>query len=76
MIPMYAARVEHLTHHETVTALCEICGHVAEVQVADLLRKFPSFKRIAEIRLWSTRCSERGRVELDATKALGNDRIP
>jgi C4-type Zn-finger protein len=75
MVPMYAARVEHLTHHETVTALCEVCGHSAEVQVADLLRKFPSFKRIVEIRLWCTYCGERERVELDATKALGNDRV-
>ena len=75
MVPMYAARVEHLTHHETVTALCEACGHLAEVQVADLLRRFPSYKRIAEIRLWCTRCGERERVELDATNALGNDRV-
>jgi C4-type Zn-finger protein len=72
---MYAARVEHLTHHETVTALCEVCGHVAEVSVADLLRKFPSYKRIAEIRMRCMRCGERDRVELDATKALGNDRV-
>ena len=76
MVPMYAARVEHLTHQETVTALCEACGHVAEVQVEDLLRRFPSYKRIAEFRLWCTRCGERQRVELDAAKALGNDRIP
>jgi hypothetical protein len=75
MVPMYAARVEHLTHYETVTALCEACGHVAEVQVAGLLLRFPSYKRIAEIRLWCTRCGERERVELDATKALGNDRV-
>jgi hypothetical protein len=39
-------------------------------------RKFPSFKRIADIKLWCTRCGERQRVELDATKALGNDRVP
>jgi hypothetical protein len=70
MVPMYAARVENLTHHETVTALCTSCGHVAEVPVADLWRKFPPFKRITEIRLWCTRCGERDRVELDATKAL------
>jgi C4-type Zn-finger protein len=74
MVPLYAVWVEHLTHCETVTALCEVCRHVAEFQVADLLRKFPSFKRIAEIRLWCTRCGERDRIELDATKALGNDR--
>ena len=74
MVSMYAARIEHLTHHETVTALCEVCGHVAEVPVADLWRKFARFKRIAEIRLWCMRCGERDRVELDATKALGNDR--
>jgi C4-type Zn-finger protein len=76
MVPMYAARVEHLTHHETVTALCEVCGHASKVPVGGLLRKFPSFKRIAEIRLRCTRCGERDRVELDATKALGNDRVP
>jgi C4-type Zn-finger protein len=76
MVPMYEARVEHLTQHETVTALCEVCRHVAEVPVANLLRKFPRFKRIAEIRLWCTRCGERDRVELDATKAQGNDRAP
>ena len=66
MVPLYAARIEHLAHHETVTALCEACGHVAEVPVADLF---------AEIKLWCTRCGERERVELDATKALGNDRV-
>jgi hypothetical protein len=70
MVPMYAARVEHLTNHETVTALCAACGHVAEVLVAALWRKFPPFKRVGKIRLWCTRCGERDRVELDATKAL------
>ena len=74
MVPMYAARVEHLAHHETVTALCEACGHVAEVRVEDLWRKFPGYKRIADIRLCCTRCGERERVDLDATTALGNDR--
>jgi hypothetical protein len=62
MVPIYSARVEHLTHHETVTALREVCRHLADVQVTDLLRKFPGFKRIAEIRLWCTRCGERDRV--------------
>ena len=50
MVPMYAARVEHLTHHETVTAQCGACGHVAEIQVTDLWRRFPSYKRIGEIK--------------------------
>ena len=75
MVPMYAARVEDLTHHETVTALCASCGHVAEIPVADLWHKLPPFKRVAEIRIRCTRCGERDRVELDATKALGNDRV-
>jgi transcription elongation factor Elf1 len=75
MVPMYAARVEHLTHNETVMALCKACGHAAEVEVAELLRRFLSYRRIAEIRLWCTRCGERDRVELDANKALGNDRV-
>lgn len=73
MVPMYAARIEDLTHHETVTALCVACGHVAEVPITDLWRKFPRYKRIRDIRLWCTRCGERERVELDGTKALGND---
>ena len=60
-------------HYETVTALCEACGHVAEIPVADLWRKYLPFERVGEIRLWCTRCGERDRVELDATKALGND---
>ena len=42
---MYAARVEHLTQHETVTALCEVCGHVAEVPVETLWRKLPGYTR-------------------------------
>jgi len=43
------------------------------VRVADFWQRFPSFKRIAEIQLCCTRCGERDRVELDATKALGDD---
>jgi hypothetical protein len=74
VVPVYAARVEDLTHHETVTALCAACGHVAEVHVEDLWRRFPGFKRIADVRLRCTSCGERNRVEMDATKALGNDR--
>ena len=74
MVPIYAARVENLTHHETVTALCEACGHVAEVPVETLWRKLPGYTRILDLRLCCTRCGERRRVELDATRALGNDR--
>jgi hypothetical protein len=62
MIPMYAARVENVAHHETVTALYEACGHVAEVRVENLWRRFPRYKRIAEIRLWYTRSGERDRA--------------
>jgi transcription elongation factor Elf1 len=76
VITMYAARIKNLAHHESVTALCAACGHVAEVRVEDLWRRFPRYKRIAEIKLWCTHCGERERVELDATKALGNDRAP
>ena len=76
MVPMYAARVEHLTHHETVTALCAACGHVAEVPVAELWHRLPRYKCVADIKLRCARCGERERVELDASKALGNDRLP
>jgi hypothetical protein len=53
MVPMYAARVEHLTHHETVTALCEVCGHVAEVSDADLLRKILSSNECHPASCWT-----------------------
>jgi len=76
MIPIYAARVEHLTYHATVTALSAACGHVAEVPVTDLWRRFPRHKRIRDIKLWCARCGERARVELDAAKALGTDLSP
>jgi hypothetical protein len=44
--------------------------------LADLWKKVPSFKHIAEMRLRFTCCGERDRVELDATKALENERAP
>ena len=74
MVPMYAARVENLAHHETGDCAVSACGHVAEVPVAELWRRLPSYERIINTRLRCTRCGERDRVELDATKALGNDR--
>jgi hypothetical protein len=61
-------------HHETVTALCEAYGHVAEVPVAELWYRLPRYKRIADIKPRCARRGERERVELDVTKALGNDR--
>jgi hypothetical protein len=76
VVPVYAARVEDLACHETVTALCAACGHVAEVAVRELWEKLPRWKRLATIKLCCPNCGERNRVELDATKALGNDRAP
>jgi hypothetical protein len=74
MVPMYSARVADLIHHDKVMARCEACGHEAEVRVEAIWKKFPGFTRLQDVRLWCTRCGERRGVELDASRALGNDR--
>jgi len=44
-VPLYAARLEHLTWALSVTARCA-CGHVAEVTVEVLWRRLPLSTKI------------------------------
>ena len=76
IVPLYAARLENLTWAMSVTAHCA-CGHVAEVSVEVLWRRLPLSTRISDLpnHLRCASCDEKGRVEIDARKALGYDRI-
>ncbi len=74
-VPLYAARLEHLTWALSVTARCA-CGHVAEVTVEVLWRRLPLSTKINDLprHLRCASCDERGHVEVDARRALGYDR--
>ena len=76
IVPLYAARLEHLTWHPTVTVRCG-CGHMADVTVEVLWRRLPIWLPISDLhqRLRCEACDERGRVEVDARKALGYDDV-
>jgi hypothetical protein len=76
IVPLYAARLEHLTHALSVTATC-ICGHVAEVSVEVLWKRLPLSTRISDLpsRLRCEACDEKGRCEIDVRRALGYDRL-
>ena len=73
---LYAARLEHLTCATTVTARCQ-CGHVAEITVELLWKRLPLWTPISDLhrRLRCETCDEKGRVEIDARRALGYDRV-
>jgi hypothetical protein len=74
IIPLYAARLEHLTWATSVTVSCE-CGHVAEVEVATPWKRLPMWASITELarHLRCANCDEKGRAEVDARRALGYD---
>ena len=74
IVPLYAARLEHLTWATSVTARCQ-CGHVAEIAVETLWRRLPLWTPISDLhrRLRCESCDEK--VEIDARKALGYDRM-
>lgn len=76
VVPLYAARFEHLTSALSVTARC-VCGHVAEVSVEVLWRRLPLSMLVTDLhrRLRCEACDEKGRCEIDARKALGYDRM-
>jgi hypothetical protein len=75
-VPQYAARLEHLTCATSVTVHCA-CGHTAEVTVEVLWKRLPLSTRISDppSHLRCESCDERGRVEIDARRALGYDRL-
>jgi hypothetical protein len=75
IVPLYAARLEHLTWATTITATCE-CGHVAEVAVETLWKRLPMWTSVADLarHLRCGACDAKGRCEIDARRALGYDR--
>jgi hypothetical protein len=78
IVPLYAARVEELTHAATVSVSCT-CGHKAEIPVATITAKLPGFYHVSDIsrvlrcRRCSARgdCTETGDVRVNPREALG-----
>lgn len=75
-VPLYAARLEHLTHAATITVRCA-CGHVGELDVAVFRAKSPSHFLVTDPfrKMRSDRCKQPGEVLIDARRALGYDRL-
>ena len=78
IVPLYAARVEDLTHAETVSVSCT-CGHKAEIPVVTIAAKLPDWFRVSELsRVMRCRAcraigdgTETGDVRVDPRQALG-----
>jgi hypothetical protein len=78
IVPLYAARVEDLTHGLTIAVSCT-CGHKAEVPVATIAAKLPGWYRVTELsRVLRCRAcraigngTETGDVRVDPRQALG-----
>jgi hypothetical protein len=78
IVPLYAARVEDLTHAETVSVSCT-CGHKAEIPVVTIAAKLPDWYRVSELsRVMRCRAcraigdgTETGNVRVDPRRALG-----
>jgi hypothetical protein len=78
IVPLYAARVEDLTHAPTVSVSCT-CGHKAEIPVETIAAKLPGWYRVSELsRVLRCRAcraigngTETGDVRVDPRRALG-----
>jgi hypothetical protein len=78
IVPLYAARVEDLTHASTISVSCT-CGHKAEIPIATIAAKLPGWYRVSELSrvLRCRRCGakgngkETGDVRVDPRRALG-----
>ena len=72
IVPMYAARVENLTHADVVRVLCT-CGHKSAVSVAIIKQRVPGYMPVDAIArvMRCRRCNAKGDCEVDARAALG-----
>jgi hypothetical protein len=80
IVPLYAARVEDLTHASTISVSCT-CGHKAEIPVATIAAKLPGVYRVSELSrvLRCRRCGAKGKgkgketgdVRVDPRRAVG-----
>jgi hypothetical protein len=73
---LYAARVEDLVHHPTVTVECLDCRRRTEVPVEVLRARLPAWERVLDLgrSMRCENCGTRGRAMVDARRALGYER--
>jgi hypothetical protein len=71
-----AAKLRDLCWHPTLTAH-RACGHTSEISVEVLGRRLPMTMPVTDLyhHLRCASCDERGRVEIDARKTLGYNRV-
>jgi hypothetical protein len=72
---LYAARVRDLFNGRSVAIECE-CGHIGMVPVWLIGQRLDGVTRLLDIaqRCRCRACHNRGRVRVDAMRALGHDR--
>jgi hypothetical protein len=73
---LYAARVEDLVHHPTITVECHDCRRRTEVPVEVLWAKLPPWERVLDLgrSMRCENCGARGGAMVDARRALGYER--
>jgi hypothetical protein len=77
IVPLYAARVEHLTHARSVSAKCGRCGHVADVPVSLIRDRLPDWFHLSDVDrvMRCVNCDMKGECTIDARHALGHDKL-
>jgi uncharacterized Zn finger protein len=76
-IPLFNARIEHLTHAEMIEVECLECGHQGEVSVIEIRSKIPAWFRVLDVPrvLRCDQCGAAGRASINARSALGYDKL-
>jgi hypothetical protein len=77
IVPLYAARIEHLTHARSIAATCQRCGHVSDVPVSLIRDRLPDWFRLSDVPrvLRCVNCDTKGEATIDARHALGHDKL-
>lgn len=74
IVPLYAARIEHLIHAKSIAVKCSACGHVADVAVKLLWARLPGWSHLSDLhrQLRCVECDVKGQCTIDARHALGH----
>lgn len=72
-VPMYAARVADLRAGHSVGVICDQCGHAANVSVETVQDRVAGWTFVNKLglKLRCAKCGERGKVIVNARRALG-----
>jgi hypothetical protein len=76
MVALYAARIEDLEHHPTISIECVDCRRKTEMLVSFSRKRLPAWERVLDIPLVlrCDGCGLKGRAVVDARRALGYER--